>query len=291
MIPVRQRSRRSRGGLFGKVTEPRSGVQLIDRNRHAVELERITLTTLLRTFLENQPAKIAAQITEAIGNAEKADKPKKKAVDRILSAVDLSDWVEIVPDAERIIVHVAQDGGGEALSQVGVNDGGITEQVNEDALDWAHARAAELVGMEYDEDGNLVPNADAEWAITDSTREMLRSDVETAMEDGMSTDDLAQALSGRYAFSGARAETIARTELARADVQGNMIAYKQSGVVSGKEWLLGSEHVDSDECDDAEAMGVVPLDSDFGGIGDPPAHPNCVCDVAPVLAGDEEIDE
>ena len=273
-----------RGGLFKKST---SNVPLIDRNRHAVEVARITFTSTLQTFLSKQPAKIAAQITDAIASAEKADKPKKKFIDRILSALDLSDWVEIVPDAERIIVHVAQDGGAEGLTQVNVNDGGITDQVNEDALDWASDRAAELVGMKYDDDGNLIPNPDAEWAITDSTREMLRSDAETAMEEGMSTDDLAQALVSRYAFSGARAETIARTELARADVQGNMIAYKQSGVVSGKEWLLGSEHVDSDECDDAEAMGVVPLDSDFGGIGDPPAHPRCSCDISPVLAGDE----
>jgi hypothetical protein len=116
---------------------------------------------------------------------------------------------------------------------------------------------------------------------------MLRAAVADAIEEGTSTADLAAALEESYAFSEDRAETIARTELARADVEGNLTAYRDSGVVEGKEWILGSEHGDADECDEAAAMGVVPIDDDFGGIGDPPAHPNCACDVLPVLATDE----
>jgi hypothetical protein len=156
------------------------------------------------------------------------------------------------------------------------------------AAEWAKERAVDLVGMRRQADGTLVANPDARWAITESMREQLRGDVVQAIEDGRSTEALAEELEESYAFSGAGADTIARTEVARADVQGNLAGYAASGLVSGKRWLLGSEHGadDVDECDTPAALGVVPLDDDFGGIGDPPAHPNCVCDVIPALQED-----
>ena len=48
------------------------------------------------------------------------------------------------------------------------------------------------------------------------------------------------------------------------------------------EWIVGSEHDDDDARDEAVALGMVPLDDDFDGLGDPPAHPRGVCDVVPV---------
>jgi len=82
---------------------------------------------------------------------------------------------------------------------------------------------------------------------------------------------------------------IARTETIRADCQGNLAAYKNSGLVSGKKWILGSEHTGDDECNDNAAEGEIPLDQDFSsGDEAPPAHPNCVCDFVP--AGIEGVD-
>lgn len=248
-----------------------------------------SLTRSIRGLFATQVGGIAHQITAAIADTAKADGGDR--IDRIIRRLTL-DWSGLVPDAEQVLARMAEDGTLEALIQVGVDDPGITEQVNERALAWAKARAAELVGMRYNADGVLVENPDADWAITESTREMLCADVAQAIEDGTSTDDLAAQLADRYAFSDDRAATIARTEVARADVAGNLAAYQASGVVEGKEWLLGSEHDGPDECDEAEAMGVVPLDSDFGGVGDPPAHPRCACDILPVLvsAPDDKSD-
>lgn len=227
---------------------------------------------------------LAAQITAARDAAAKKTVPKVKPLaERIADALDFRAWSALTPEADKILSQVAADGGMEGLIQVDVDTPAITEQVNEDAVRWAKERAAELVGMRYADDGTLEENPDAEWAITESTRDMLRTDIERAIVDGTTTDELAGQLAQSHAFSRERAERIARTEVAKADVQGNLAAYRRSGVVEGKEWILGSEHNDTDECDDAEAMGVVPLDSDFGGVGDPPAHPNCTCDIVPVL--------
>lgn len=194
-----------------------------------------------------------------------------------------------MPEIQRLLLSVSEDGIRVAFAQLGVTPTReITEQVNATALAWAKERAAELVGMRIEADGSLVVNPNAEWAISATTREALRGDILRAIEEGTTTDDLAAQLEATYGFSEARSETIARTELAAADIEGNLIAYRDSGVVGGKMVVLGSEHDDTSDCDcnDAAAMGVVDLDDDFGGLGDPPYHPNCVCDVLPVLADD-----
>ena len=180
------------------------------------------------------------------------------------------------------LLAVGKAGGLDALAQIGVEDStDIVSLVNEGAVDYARERAAEMVGKKW-VDGELVDNPKAEWVIDEATRDMVRSTVTDAMQQGWSNDKLADELSSHYAFSDDRSTMIARTETAFADVQGNLTAYKASGLVGGKEWL-----VSADCCDDCEALDgvVVGLDEDFpddGGDG-PPLHPRCECNILPVL--------
>jgi F like protein len=260
----------------------------INRERSVIKTGRADTVKVLTSLFNDASADIAKQITaarKALGKADAAEKPSEADVDAILAKLDFSAWGDAAAELEKILLIVSQDGIGAAFDQIGFDaPANIVDQVNAAAVAWAKARSAELVGKSYDADGNLVDNPDANMAITESTRDMVRADVAQAIEDGTSTSDLADQLADSYALSDDRAEAIARFEIAQADVEGNLSAYRESGVVSGKEWVLGSEHDEDDECDDAAAMGVVPLDSDFGGQGNPPAHPNCVCDVLPVLA-------
>ncbi len=104
-----------------------------------------------------------------------------------------------------------------------------------------------------------------------------------------------------------RAERIARTESARAYVEGERVAWQQSGVVAGKQWLLAPNPCEFCRALAAEFRGVVvPLDEpfyrlghrlagadtgkvmklDYSDVTGPPLHPNCRCDLVPVL--DEE---
>jgi uncharacterized protein with gpF-like domain len=269
-------------------------VPRIDRERKAVTTARSQMKAVFTTFFPKAAKDLAKQIIAArkkVNKVVKAEDPKAELdakVQAILDQLDFSTWEKLQTDVADILISITQDGIGVGFDQIGFEASAeITDQVNEKAVAWARERSASMVGMTFDEDGNLVPNPDADMAITESTRDMLRGSVARAIENGTSTADFADELEGEYAFSADRAEVIARTEIAQADVEGNLMAYRDSGSVSGKEWILGSEHDDMDECDDAADMGVVPLDDDFGGIGDPPAHPNCVCDVLPVLAEEE----
>lgn len=175
-----------------------------------------------------------------------------------------------------------QAGSTDASAQLGLD---ATDLANEQGIAWAKQRAAELVGMRYDDEGNLIPNPDADYAIDDTTRDMLKQTVTEAMESGVSNDKLAGIIKDAYAFSDQRAELIARTETAFADVAGNLTAWKDSGVVAQKQWLVGAGCCD--ECEDLDGV-TVDLDDDFpddGGDG-PPLHPDCRCDVVPVLSSD-----
>jgi hypothetical protein len=210
-------------------------------------------------------------------------------ISSIIDALDLSGLDILLDPTEAEIERIFGDAGKKALSQIGITDQTITSQVHQDAVDYAAERAAELVGKTYHGE-ILVDNPTPGWSIKESTRDMLRSTIGQAIEEGWSSDRLASEIEDSAAFSATRAETIARTELAFANTNGAMTGYRASGVVVGKVWLLGEEACD--ECLGNADAGQIGIDDMFpSGDDAPPAHPNCVCDVAPIVGDDSEETE
>lgn len=116
-----------------------------------------------------------------------------------------------------------------------------------------------------------------------TTYDRMGSVLAVSLSQGMGADETARLLSG-VVNDPARAMVIARTETARAVVQSNLAEYKDAGV-SQLEWLV------ADPCEIcAENDGEIVNVGDEFPSGDeyPPAHPNCVCDVAPVI---EELNQ
>ena len=215
----------------------------------------------------------------------------EKAVEEIKKQLDTTAGiVTLYGDVNEVLSAIASDGAIEALAQIGMNDApDVTlELVNKAAVSWASERAAEMVGMK-EVSGELVPNPNAAWVITDQQRTDTADLVVQAMEEGWSNDELAAQLGDAASFDPDRAEMIARTETAMADVQGNMAAYRASSVVTGKEWILGD-----DACEDCVAnseVGSIGLADLFpSGDDGPPAHPNCRCDLLPTLIEDGATD-
>jgi len=261
----------------------------INRERALVNKKTLQLKKYLSKFLKKQGKIITAQI---IGQINKADIPSD--VQKILDEIDLQGWSVIVGDVEEILRSMGDDGARMALLQLGgiADDKAIVSDADAVTNDYAKRRSAELVGMRYTAEGDLIENPNAKWAITDSTRDMLRSTITTALEEGWSNDHLADELENNFAFSSSRAETIARTEIKRADTQGSLHAYKESGVVQGKESLLSFDYDDDDECQENADAGVIPLDEDFpSGDDAPPYHPNCRCDLVPSVIEGEDNEE
>jgi hypothetical protein len=153
-------------------------------------------------------------------------------------------------------------------TQVGLSFAGITEQVDEAAVAYAARRGGELIKD-----------------LAGTTRDDMRALLARAVKEGLSPDELSTAVEGLGAFSDYRADVIARTELAFAHVQGNVEGWRAAGdMVVGKRSILSDLHDVPDECDEAAEAGVVPFDDDFvDGYAFPPYHPQCCCDVVPVL--------
>ena len=169
-----------------------------------------------------------------------------------------------------------------AILQLEFHDTKMIARANTIAADFAMDRAAELVGMKYDVEGNLVENPNAEWAISDTTRDKLRRIITEAFQDETDIKVIASkiqtALQDDEAgiFTDARAEMIAQTEVARAQAEGNFDVWKQSGLVETVRWTVSADEP-CDECAGNEDE-VVEFGKEFQS-GDimPPAHPRCRC--------------
>jgi len=256
-------------------------VKPLNRERGAVKKSRMKLKKLFADFFTSMAVSVAKQVN----SLKKMDESE---INDLLAQLDLSDFTELVGDIDEILSALAEDGAAVALLQIGIKDDqSIVNQANEHATAWASYRSAEMIGKKW-VDGDLVDNPNAKWRIDETTRDLLKSSVTQAMKEGWSNDTLAAEIKDSYAFSDDRAEMIARTETATADVQGNMIAYRESGLVTGKVWITANDDAVSDDCAMNGEAGEIPLDDAFpSGAFEPPEHPNCRCDVIPVL--DNEI--
>jgi hypothetical protein len=264
----------------------KSTVNPIDRERPLIKAQTGEMKDTLEAGFKEVSKDVAAQVVKEVPDSPPADLADLAAeVEKVVMALDVSAINDVVAGIEANLEKVAADGAAMALIQINYDAPGITELLNEKALEYARERGAELVGKKI-VDGELVDNPKAEWSIGENTRDMLRGDVSQAIEQGWSNDKLASVIEENHAFSPERAEMIARTETAFADTAGNMAAYRESGIVQGKQWVVGSEHDLDDECNENEAAGVIGLDEDFpSGDDGPPAHPNCCLPSSVVSAG------
>lgn len=243
---------------------------------------------------EAKLAKSLAPKLRAIGKeiAKKVSRVAKAQGDReIDSAIDEADWGPIAASVKVQLIGVAEDGSRKALALLGVDDEGILDQTFTESREWATARAAELVGKRW-EDGELVDNPDAEWAITDSLRDDLRAAVSDAIDQGLSAADLADNIEDMAGFSAERAEMISRTEIVNANNQAHMTAFRSSGVVDQKEWSTSNEESVCEDCQGNEDEGAIDLDDDFqSGDDAPTAHPMCICVLVAVVNEDAEEEQ
>lgn len=105
-------------------------------------------------------------------------------------------------------------------------------------------------------------------------REKLARDLEIEIDDILSDSE--------------RALNIAQTEMSRAVSVANRELYEDSGVEL-VEWLVAEP---CDLCQENADVSPIRIDETFpSGDTEPPAHPNCVCDIAPYVVDTRDIGE
>lgn len=231
----------------------------------------------------------------------------------IADTLDLDSYNTIATGIQKELEAVHAEAATESITQVSVHidnyaakAADMFDRANDDAKQYSINRAAELIGKKWNKAGwpteaearNLPHNwehdrldddPNAVWAIDDTTRSGVADLITSAYENGSTPTELSKSIETSYNFSKARASMIARTELSRASMQGNLSGWKISGVVDGKEWILSDDHDFDDECNDNDDAGVIPIDDDFpSGDDAPPAHPSCDCSMATNVLDDTE---
>ena len=294
-----------------KTTVGKAKPRAINRERATVQNCVAGLQAAAAAWFRKLRLSLTAQLQAAVASSTKAaDEEIKRKVRRILEDLEFEDEEGLIEEFRAHLEAMHKDGAQQGVAQIaalagaaaigallipGRDDGGhigrlsvdAFDLVNEHAVAYARDRSAEMVGMKW-VDGDLVQNPNARWRIDDGTRELLRSDVTTALQEGWSNDQLADALAESYAFSERRAEVIARTETADADVEGTLAGYRALGVTK-KRWLTAPDCCDDCQTLDEQEVGI---DEDFTApdgtrISGPTLHPQCRCYVLPVLDDDD----
>ncbi len=133
------------------------------------------------------------------------------------------------------------------------------------------------------------------------TKSKLRKTLGQAIDDGLGPVEIAREIRGVFTEAKeVRSIRVARTESLKAANRGALEAYKQSGVVVGKQWLTSEDELVCQWCGPLDGK-IQATNQEFfhegesyvGNEGDlikfnlesiptPPLHPNCRCTIVPV---------
>lgn len=222
--------------------------------------------------------------------------------DNVATDVSLSEMNDLVAPVTEALAAAGTSATTYATAQVkvavGEAYGAIFDQAHQEAIDYARERAAEMIGMTWDGD-DLVPNPDAEMAITDTTRSKIKDLVIQKLSPGekpfnlqWAIEDLADEVSGSPLFSRTRAALIAQAEVGMAAGNGQLAsleALARRGMDVSKKWSTSHDtRVCLEHCMVNELAGPIPLHALFpSGDLAPLAHPRCRCALVGVFGHKE----
>lgn len=146
-------------------------------------------------------------------------------------------------------------------------------------------------------------------SMIQTDRDKMIDIIAQGIANGESVDKIRRNIVSTFAeYSKVQAERVTRTEVIRTSNLGTMDAWKQSGVVEGKQWLTAMDDRVDPLCaymngkiimglsknyfDKGETLEIGDHKADFsyGSVKTPPLHPNCRCTLLPVLIGENAFD-
>ena len=264
---------------------------------------------LLDDFLKGVDRVFAAQVREVVAAIKREGDATPDTVARAVGVLERGRWHRELVDAlapyiRRSIQHGADIGyanlsklvTSEAVAELGWSSRELSEYVERASVRLASRAADSINGYTVERLQDMFGEG---LSLGETTGELATRVQEWARGEG--DDERA---------TRRRATMIARTEAARAAATAESDAWKSTGLVSGKRWLLAP-----DPCEFCEAVAKkfgqqgVGLDDSFYAKGDtltgadggkmklnyeeisaPPLHPNCRCAMQPTLVdGYEDI--
>lgn len=169
---------------------------------------------------------------------------------------------------EPVVRNIVEERGRDSLQFVGINA----------SLDMTGKRVIEF--MEKEALAFI-------WDVNVKTRGDLKKSLAEGVKLGEGIPDLKKRITGIFDDCKTyRAERIARTETARATMFATDEAYRQSGVVEKREWLVAFDERTCPDCNALSGKRILfgkKFKSPAGDVERPPLHVNCRCDLLPII--------
>lgn len=253
------------------------------------------LQEVLVKQVEYQRQAIVDNLDDIASKSKKITDSETKEIARVkLNDADVFNIIEetkrILEDVEPEIMSYVIQQGAQSLDFMNLSQESFSVTAN--VRDFVHSSSSKFLKN-----------------MNKTTREQVVKTLEEGILEGEGVASLARRVNGVYDnFTDKRAFSIARTETLRASNYGSLEAYRQSGVVAGKEWLVALDERTCEFClameqkysqknlnesffDKGEKLiglkgGVLNLN--YSDVEAPPLHPQCRCTIVPILKGDEE---
>jgi len=269
---------------FGIGLRKRSSPRMISVSvdRPTLALERHHMETAIGSCFAVLGKKAADHIRDSLYRLGKASLFATPIARSVAESVDLSGLGGIATQISPNLATIAQTAADVVLANY-PETGSLGADAATIAADQAKRRAAELVGLQYDAQGNIVPFAGAEMSIRDSTVNMMERAIASGIEEGLTADAVSAGIEA-VIFGDARAALIAGAEASRANSAGIAIGTQLLGTLgynARKAWETeGDSKVCADICQMNEMDGYIPMTEHFTS-GDlfTPGHPRCRCSI------------
>lgn len=267
----------------------------IEENLKPSTLSQDTQEAIWKQFVyksESFESKYLAEVRSYFKRQEKETLERLESVTKALSPKDANKVLFNLTDENKvgadifvpILMSFLEEAGEDALESLG--------------LDAKTFDTTEATIQEFKKEGALKGIKE----INKVTKLKLRKVLSAGVAGGLSIPEIAKQI--QQVFQEAdkvRAIRIARTEVLRAGNRGALEAYKQSGVVAGKQWFtaidervcefcgplhgkikaLNNKFFHEGESFTGKEGGVIHLD--YSDVGEPPLHPNCRCTLIPII--------
>jgi len=215
--------------------------------------------------------------TSAYASLAKAEnKDLRDSLIKDINDVLDKSWESLPKDIQDQLISTVTYQTSVAFGQLNITDEGLLSEANMQAADWARNRAAEMVGKKW-VDGVLVDNPNAEWVISDTTREGIRDLVTRTFEGPTPIETLIENLMSANEFSYPRAENIARTEVKNAATEAHWQAWETSNLVEEVSWLISSLGDVCQLCIGYHNESPFPFNKAPRPVRD--SHPQCRCSI------------
>lgn len=272
------------------------------KKRIAIRIEAGTLTPRsqqahndykgkLIKFLGDQKARVSAKARSEFA-AQKAAVPSvKKGEDDITSdseraAIILAnidwDYYALYSLSLPYFETAAEEGARAGAHQVAANLGASLNDTLEVALpkakQAAEDRAAEMAGLQVQDDGTLAEATAPQWAISTTAKDDVLAAIKQAIVEDWTPSQLEAVIQASVVWTPDHGELIADNEISRQQAGGHLTSWLASGKVLEYAWTTVGDDKCCPVCIGFEALGSVKSGYQFAPfIYAPGAHPFCRC--------------